>query len=189
MRTISRSGLAEQTINKSRFIALAAHCADERAVAQMLQKLAAEHAQAHHLAFACQLKTAEYGVVQRMHDAGEPSGTAGRPILQHIEGQRLINVCVGVVRYFGGIKLGTGGLVRAYGGTARLALEAARCISFVEMTELELEISYAQFDRFARDLANLGGVILDRDFAARVRVRASVPLGEATALRGRYQQY
>ncbi|MDP2247924.1 MAG: YigZ family protein, partial [Nitrosomonadales bacterium] len=91
MQTIQQSGLAEQTINKSRFIALAAHCATEKEVVQMLRKLALEHTHAHHLAFAYQLMTSS-GVVQRMNDAGEPSGTAGRPILQHIEGQKLVNV-------------------------------------------------------------------------------------------------
>lgn len=186
MQTIQQPGLAEQTINKSRFVAFAAHCANEREVVQMLRKLASEHPHAHHLAFAYQLKTPD-GLVQRMNDAGEPSGTAGRPILQHIEGQQLLNVCVGVIRYYGGINLGTGGLARAYGGTAKLALDAARFVPFVEMGEVRLEMDYASFDSFSRELEKLNGRILDKQFDANVRVLASVPAKDIAALQGKYQ--
>lgn len=186
MQTIQQPGLAEQTINKSRFVAFAAHCTNEREVVQMLRKLASEHPHAHHLAFAFQLKTPD-GLIQRMNDAGEPSGTAGRPILQHIEGQGLVNVCVGVIRYYGGINLGTGGLARAYGGTAKLALDAARCVPFVEMGEVRLEMDYASFDSFSRELEKLNGRILDKQFDANVRVLASVPAKDIEALQGKYQ--
>ncbi len=186
MQTIQQSGLAEQTLNKSRFVAFAAHCANEREVVQMLRKLASEHPHAHHLAFAFQLKTPD-GLVQRMNDAGEPSGTAGRPILQHIEGQKLLNVCVGVIRYYGGINLGTGGLARAYGGTAKLALDAARLVPFVEMGEVRLEMDYASFDSFSRELEKLNGRILDKQFDANVTVLASVPAKDIEALQGKYQ--
>jgi uncharacterized YigZ family protein len=186
MLTISKSGLAEQTINKSRFIALAFHCESEREIAQALRRLVTEHPQAHHLAFAYQLKTSG-GILQRMNDAGEPSGTAGRPILQHIEGQKLVNVCVGVIRYYGGINLGTGGLARAYGGTARLAIEAAELVPFVEMTDIQLVLEYSRLDLFNRDLAKAGGRLLDKSFDANVSVRASVPRDAAEDLLGRYQ--
>jgi putative IMPACT (imprinted ancient) family translation regulator len=125
---ITKAGFAEYTVNKSRFIAVAEYCADERAVGVCLRKLASQHQSAHHLAYAFRLKT-EQGIVQRFSDAGEPSGTAGKPILQFLEGRDLINICVGVIRYFGGINLGTGGLARAYGGTGRLAIEDATIAS------------------------------------------------------------
>ncbi len=85
MQRIVQPGQADQTINKSRFIALAAYCADERAIGTMLRGMATAHAHAHHLAYAFRVKTPQ-GIVQRFHDAGEPSGTAGMPILQHLEG-------------------------------------------------------------------------------------------------------
>lgn len=185
MQCIAKPGQAEQTINKSRFIALAQYCADERAISLALSRMAAAHSGAHHLAFAFRLKTAE-GIVQRFHDAGEPSGTAGKPILQYIEGRDLINICVGVIRYYGGINLGTGGLARAYGGTAKLALEAAQIADFVEMRKISLILDYAQFDAFCRELAKLGGTLIDKQFAERVRLTASLPEHEAAALMRRY---
>lgn len=187
MQTIQKSGLAEQTINKSRFVAFAAHCTSEREVALMLRKLASEHNHAHHLAFAYQLKTAD-GIIQRMNDAGEPSGTAGRPILQHIEGLKLINVCVGVIRYYGGINLGTGGLARAYGGTAKLAIDAATLTAFVEMSELALEMDYASFDEFSHVLGKLNGKIIEKSFEQHVRLRVSVPTKDKESLLARYQK-
>lgn len=185
MQSIAQSGLAEQTINKSRFVAAAAHCANEREVSAFLKSLAAEHPHAHHLAFAYQLKTTE-GIVQRLHDAGEPSGTAGRPIMQHIEGQKLINACVAVIRYYGGINLGTGGLARAYGSTARLAIEAAHLVLFVEMCEIRLVLEYAQLDGFTRELAKANGKLMDKKFEERVMVVASVPTKEAAGFQRRY---
>lgn len=186
MQCIAKPGQAEQTINKSRFIAFAENCIDERAVSLSLSRMAAAHSGAHHLAFAFRLKTVE-GIVQRFHDAGEPPGTAGKPILQCIEGRDLINVCVGVIRYYGGINLGTGGLARAYGGTAKLALDTAQIAAFVEMRNIHLVIDYAQFDAFCRDLAKLGGTLIDKQFAERVTLTASLPEHEAAALMGRYR--
>ncbi|HEX5539424.1 MAG TPA: YigZ family protein [Methylophilaceae bacterium] len=186
MQCIAKPGQAEQTINKSRFIAVAEYCGDERSVSLCLSRLASANHGAHHLAFAFRLQTA-HGIVQRFHDAGEPSGTAGKPILQFIEGRDLINICVGVVRYYGGINLGTGGLARAYGGTAKLALEAANITPFIEMREIGLVIDYAQFDACCRELVKLGGTLIDKQFGERVKVIVSLPADQAAAFIQRYQ--
>jgi uncharacterized YigZ family protein len=185
MQTISKSGQAEQTINKSRFIAVVRQCSKETEVVTFLRGLAQAHPQANHLAFAFQLKTSR-GIVQRMNDAGEPSGTAGRPILQHIEGRDLVNTCVGVIRYYGGINLGTGGLARAYGGTAKLAIDAARIIPFVEMQQLRFVLEYASLDPFTRELEGLNGKILDKQFAEQVEVVVLLPMDCVVEFRQRY---
>lgn len=186
MQTITNTGQAEQTISKSRFIAVAQQCTNETEVAIFLRGLTQQHTTANHLAFAYQLKNAQ-GIVQRMNDAGEPSGTAGRPILQHIEGQDLVNVCIGVIRYYGGIKLGTGGLARAYGGTAKLALDDARLIPFVEMQEITLTLDYRSLDQFIRELESLNGKIIDKQFAERVIVVAVLPVDCVAELQLRYE--
>ena len=185
MQRILNSGQAEQTINKSRFIAVAEYCDSEQAVTMCLRKLSSAHQSASHLAYAFRIKTPQ-GTIQRFSDAGEPSGTAGKPILQFIEGHDLINICVGVIRYYGGINLGTGGLARSYGGTARLAIEAARLIPFVEMCQIRLLLDYSRLDGFTRELANVNGQILDKQFGERVAVLASLPVSEAAAMQRRY---
>lgn len=185
MQTILQSGSAEQTINKSRFIAAAEHADDERSALQVIMRLAQRYRDASHIAFAFRIRT-QQGIIQRFNDAGEPSGTAGKPILQYLEGQDLINVCVAVVRYYGGINLGTGGLARAYGGTAKQAVEAAQCGPYVEMGQLHLRLDYANFDAFTRELARLNGEILQKQFAEHVDVVVKLPAGEAEGLRQRF---
>lgn len=152
-----------------------------------LTRLAQKYRDAGHLAFAFRLTTPQ-GIIQRFNDAGEPSGTAGKPILQYLEGHDLINVCVAVVRYYGGINLGTGGLARAYGGTAKLAVEAARLIPYVEMTRLHLRLDYASFDALSRELNRINGELLDKKFAEYVDVLVHIPATEAEALKQRFSK-
>ncbi|SNR70980.1 uncharacterized protein, YigZ family [Methylobacillus rhizosphaerae] len=185
MQIITQPGQAEQTINKSRFVASADYCADERAVALALRRLAGAHQSAHHLAYAFRIKTPQ-GIVQRFSDAGEPSGTAGKPVLQFLEGRDLINVCVGVIRYYGGINLGTGGLARAYGGTAKMALDAAQIGPFVEMQKIRIDLDYKQLDIFTREIARMNGEILDKTFGEFVTVIAAVPASEVPNLQQKY---
>ena len=187
MLIITTAGFAEQTVNKSRFVASAQYCDSERAVGLFLRSLAAQNPTAHHLAYAFRIKTPA-GIIPRFSDAGEPSGTAGKPILQMLEGRDLINICVGVIRYYGGINLGTGGLARAYGGTGRFALEACKTALFVEMQTIKLNLDYKQLDGFVRELAKLNGHLLTKDFGAYVVVTANVPAIEAPALMRKYQQ-
>lgn len=186
MQTISSQGLAEQTINKSRFIAAAARCDTEREVATLLRGLATNYSNASHLAYAYRVKTPN-GIVARFSDAGEPSGTAGKPVLQYLEGRDLVNACVAVIRYFGGVKLGTGGLARAYGSTAKLALDAASIAPYVAMQQIRLTLDYPRLESFTRDLTKAGGQLLDKQFGEKVTVTASLPAENAPALVARYR--
>jgi uncharacterized YigZ family protein len=183
--TIDRSGAAEQTINKSRFYAWVAHCETEQGVGIFLRAISKQHQNAHHLAYAFRVKTLE-GIIPRFSDAGEPSGTAGKPILQMLDGRDLINVCVGVIRYYGGINLGTGGLARAYGGTAKMALDAAEIVPFVEMQELKLTIQYHRMDELTRTLSKLNGKLLDKTFDHAVHVKVCLPATESNAFMSRF---
>ncbi len=188
MLTLTQAGFAEQTITKSRFVAMALHCADEREVAAALRAFAAQHPTAHHLAYAFRLKTAQ-GIVPRFSDAGEPSGTAGMPVLKLIEGRELINVCVAVIRYYGGINLGTGGLARAYGGTAKLALDAAKTRPFVEMQTIQLTINYKQMDAVSHALSKCNGSIVDKAFNEQVNLLILLPATEATHFINRFKPF
>lgn len=186
MQAILQTGFAEQTINKSRFIAMAVQCATEREVGAALRVFAAQHQSAHHLAYAFRIKT-EQGIVQRFSDAGEPSGTAGMPILKLIEGRELINVCVAVIRYYGGINLGTGGLARAYGGTAKMALDAAKTGDFIEMQTVAITIHYNQMDAVAKALSKCNGTILNKAFNEQVDLEICLPKTELVGFLNRFK--
>lgn len=186
MQTFSQFGQADQIINKSRFIARAMRCENERELALFLRQFASEHQTAGHLAYAFRMKTAE-GIVARFSDAGEPAGTAGKPIMQMLDGQNYVNCCVAVVRYYGGINLGTGGLVRAYGGTAKQAMEQAGSMPFVEMVQVKISTTYKRVDELTREVQKLHGEILDKQFGENVHFLLKVPLDAARQLHARFE--
>ena len=168
----------EEIVKKSRFIGLIYPCMSEVEVASYLNALHAEHSSANHIAFAYRIKT-EKGTVCRFHDAGEPSGTAGKPIYNYIEGHDLINVLCVVVRYFGGIKLGAGGLVRAYGNAAKQAIEVAEICEFIELATLQCILDYKQLQQFEYTLKKFSGKIISKDFAGQVKLLIQLPERQA----------
>ena len=172
---ITASALADYEIKKSHFIGAIMPCDNEREALQHLRQLAAEHANANHLAFAWRIRQDDGFINERCHDAGEPSGTAGRPILAPLEGNNIINAVVGVIRYFGGVKLGTGGLARAYGTAAKLAIENADVQLWVEHVSFELTIEYSQLQLLEYHLKKCNGHIVDQQFTDQVRVLINLP--------------
>lgn len=165
---------------------MAVQCSTEREVGAALRAFATQHQSAHHLAYAFRIKT-EQGVIQRFSDAGEPSGTAGMPVLKLIEGRDLINACVAVIRYYGGINLGTGGLARAYGGTAKMALDAAKTGDFVEMQTIAITIHYNQMDAVAKTLSKCNGTILNKAFNDQVDLEVRLPKEEVVSFLNRFK--
>lgn len=174
MQYVKSPILIEETIKKSSFIGLIYPCSSEAEAVEYLNALRKQHASANHIAFAYRIKT-DKGTVYRFHDAGEPSGTAGKPIFKYIEGHDLINVLCVVVRYFGGVKLGAGGLTRAYGNTAKLAIEAAEIVEYVELATLLFVLDYHQLQGFEYTLQKFSGVIINKDFAGQVKFLVQLP--------------
>jgi len=172
---ITTSAEADYEIKKSHFIGAIMPCNTEREALQHLRRLATEHANANHLAFAWRIRQDDGFINERCHDAGEPSGTAGRPILAPLEGSNIINAVVGVIRYFGGVKLGTGGLARAYGTAAKLAIEGAEIQPWVEHVSFELTLEYSQLQLLEYHLKKCKGQIVDQQFSDRVRVLINLP--------------
>jgi len=178
--------IIESEIKKSRFIGVAMHCDSEQSGLKQLRQLAAQHASANHLAFAWRIRAAEGFITERFFDAGEPSGTAGRPILSPLQGEDLINTVVAVIRYFGGVKLGTGGLTRAYGNAAKQAIDAAGKLPWVEMAQLSLKIDYSQLQMLEYQLKQIKGRIVDQQFTDRVSVVIELPAEHLVAIREQF---
>ena len=125
-RTVAAPAQDEFTEKKSRFIGFIAPVTTEQEAAEFVEEIRARHREARHHCYAYLLRQ---GNLSRFSDDGEPSGTAGRPILEVLQREELTDVCVVVVRYFGGILLGTGGLARAYPQVCNLAVAAAEILS------------------------------------------------------------
>jgi len=171
----------EDNIKKSRFIGMIFPCKDEQTVARHLKTLHAEYPDATHIVYAYRLKTPQ-GFVYRFHDAGEPSGTAGKPIFQHLEGKDLIDVLLVVVRYFGGIKLGAGGLTRAYGNAAKRVIDEADIEPFIAMTSVRLAVTYNQLQPLEYLLKKLDGRILEQQFAEQIKLVLELPAEQLPTL-------
>ncbi|MEE9099519.1 YigZ family protein [Pseudomonas nitroreducens] len=174
--TLAAPALYQEEIRKSRFHCVAAPIASE---AEALAFLAAHRdASAGHNCWAWKL-----GNQYRFSDDGEPGGTAGRPMLVAIEGQDMDRVVVMVSRWFGGIKLGTGGLARAYGGCAAKCLQDAPRVELVPSSRLAFECSFAEHALFKARLLALGAAIEDEAFGANgVQLTLNLPTAQVDAL-------
>ena len=131
---------AEYEIKKSIFIAHVKHVETEESAREFVQSIRKKNFDATHNCSAWIL--GELGNLQKSNDDGEPSGTAGNPILDTIKKHELTNTAVVVTRYFGGIKLGAGGLIRAYSHTATLGLDAAKIVQMTTFQQVELTLEY-----------------------------------------------
>ena len=147
--TLTHALTFEQEIKKSRFQALAAVVENEQQVKDFL-------AQNKDLSATHQCWAWKIGHTVRFNDDGEPSGTAGRPILATIEGNELTNVMVMVNRWYGGIKLGTGGLVRAYGGCAGQCLALAEKIELIEKIDIQFQCLFNEWAILQYELSQQG---------------------------------
>ena len=148
-----------EEIRKSRFVALAAPCPDAAAAQAFIDRHRERDASHNCWAFKC-------GQQYRFSDDGEPGGTAGRPILAAIEGQDCDNVVVLVIRWYGGIQLGTGGLARAYGGSAARCLQGGERVERVERVQARCHVSFAELARVRARLGDWQARLEREDFDA-----------------------
>lgn len=167
-----------EPVKGSRFMVDVAPASTEAQARALIDRVATRFPDASHHCWAWRLASP---VRERSSDDGEPSGSAGRPILSQLTGRDLVNVAVVVTRYFGGTKLGVGGLVRAYGGSAGAALDMMTFAVWRQLTEVSFQHDYALTDPIARAVADAGGALVHRDFGESVAVTVQLPVGELAA--------
>lgn len=149
-RTIKKDGIVEEDIKKSRFICHLKRVETEEEGRAYIAQIKKEHYKANHSCSA--MIIGEKGEIKRSSDDGEPSGTAGVPMLTVLEKQRLTNVVAVVTRYFGGIKLGAGGLIRAYAGSVANATKEIGLVEVKEQVGIQVDLTYPQYQTFANFL-------------------------------------
>ena len=172
-RTLRQSASDEFIINKSRFIGYAAPCETEAEALAFLQSIRTKHKDATHNCYAYII--GQNAGIMRYSDDGEPGGTAGMPVLQVLQREELYNVTCVVTRYFGGILLGAGGLVRAYTHGAKIAVDAAgRSIKRI-WTNVYLPCPYSWYERIRLEVAAFGGMIRETQFGADVELDLLLP--------------
>ena len=151
---------------------------EEEALAY-IKKMKSQYADARHNVWAYMMKGE---IIARYSDDGEPQGTAGVPVLDTIRKSGVTDAVVVVTRYFGGVLLGAGGLVRAYSHSAKLALEAAHIITYEQYDVLELDCTYSDYQRYLAELPRYGAVTDNTAFSDRVKIQFAVKENQTEAL-------
>jgi len=165
-RTIKEDGQVQEEIKKSRFICHAKRVYSEEEARDFITAIKKEHYKATHNCSAFII--GERSEIKRTSDDGEPSGTAGIPMLGVLENHNLTNVCMVVTRYFGGIKLGAGGLIRAYASSVALAVKEIGIIETKEQAGIAIQMSYAQYQEYSNFLKEHDLMELETNFTDQV---------------------
>lgn len=171
-KTIIGDAESEFTEKHSRFLGYARHTETEEEAVAFIEEIRSLNSDARHNIYAYVLNEDHRS---RFSDDGEPHGTAGKPALDIINGLELKDVTVVVTRYFGGILLGTGGLVRAYSKAVKDALEAAEMVMMVPGDVISARCDYNLYDRFDRILKDFNAEIINSEFTDTVNIEFSIP--------------
>jgi len=161
MVTVSSKTVYTTEVNRSKFIT---HFVPISEYEGLQSKLKAEHPKANHVVYALRYLNEFDQIVENSSDDGEPKGCAGTPALNVLRGQELINCAVLIVRYFGGIKLGTGGMARAYASAVKNVLKEARVVPYEKETIYMFSTNYNEVDKTLYRLKQLGLTNYERDF-------------------------
>lgn len=172
-KTLAGYGKEEIIIKKSRFIGYALPVETEAEASAFIEKIRKQHWDANHNCYAYQIGA--HDDIQKSNDDGEPAGTAGRPMLEVLKKEGLKNSLVVVTRYFGGVLLGSGGLIRAYGQTASAGLHAAGIVTRSLFQTVEIKIDYSWLGKVENETLLAGFFINNIEYVDKVTVFALVP--------------
>ena len=175
-RTVGMESSDEFVEKKSRFIGYVKPVATQDEAVAFINEIKSKHWDATHNVYAYVLRE---GQVRRYSDDGEPQGTAGIPVLDVLLKEDVTDCVVVATRYFGGTLLGTGGLVRAYSHTAKIALDAGGIVTMKLCAVLKVTCDYNFYGRLNSLIPEMGGAIDDTEFADNVTVTFEIPVGEA----------
>lgn len=178
-KTVKQYACDELVEKRSRFIGYAKPVYTEQEAVDFINTIKKDHWDARHNVYAYHLRD---GQIKRYSDDGEPQGTAGIPVLDVILKNNVVDVVVVVTRYFGGILLGTGGLVRAYSAAAKLALNSSEVITMELCAKCRLSCSYNQYGKVNTLIMQQKGYIDNSDFADNVIIDFHIPLDFAGGL-------
>jgi uncharacterized YigZ family protein len=180
-RTVARQGVHEVEINKSRFLCALAPAATEQEAQEFVQRVRKEHPTATHNCYAYVIGAD--GAVQKASDDGEPGGTAGVPMLQMLLRREVRYVVAVVTRYYGGVKLGAGGLIRAYGGAVGEALDAIGTVTRQRFRLATVTVDHQRAGKLENDLRATGRVVREVRYAEQVTIEVALPTADLDTFR------
>lgn len=180
-RTVARAGVHETEINRSRFICALAPAATEQDAQDFVARVRREHPTASHNCYAYVIGAD--ASVQKASDDGEPGGTAGVPMLQMLTRREMRYVVAVVTRYYGGVKLGAGGLIRAYGGAVGEALDALGTLTRQRFRIATVTVAHQRAGRLENELRATGRTVRDVRYAEAVSIEIGLPDAEVEEFR------
>ena len=188
-QTLARPASARLEIKKSEFIAYAYPVESREQAMFHVEQLRIKYPDARHHCWAYIIGDPDNTTSAGFDDDGEPNGTAGRPILNVLQHKAIGNVIIIVVRYFGGIKLGAGGLTRAYAGSAQAVVDEMRLTEYVPMTEVQIEADFAHESQVRYVVEDMGGKIGEVTYNKSVLLEVSLPASDIDTLKERLGMY
>ncbi|UOQ85160.1 YigZ family protein [Gracilibacillus salinarum] len=180
--TVKQEGIDEQSIQKSRFIGYVKRVESEEDAQQFIQSIKKKHADATHNCSAYMI--GEHDQIQKANDDGEPSGTAGVPILEVLKKRELKDTAIVITRYFGGIKLGAGGLIRAYASTTTLAINTTGIVERKRMKQFFLKVDYTLLGKLENELRQSDYLLEEIQYLDNVTFHVRVLIGEEDSFTG-----
>ncbi|MFV8127114.1 YigZ family protein [Streptomyces syringium] len=180
-RTVAREGVHEIEINKSRFLCALAPAANEEEAQAFIARVRKEHPTARHHCFAYVLGAD--GSVQKASDDGEPGGTAGVPMLQMLLRREVRYAVAVVTRYFGGVKLGAGGLIRAYGGAVGEALDTLGTVTRQRFRLATVTVDHQRAGKLENELRATGRAVREVTYGSGVRMEIGLPEADVASFR------
>ncbi|SDK21194.1 YigZ family protein [Streptomyces indicus] len=181
-RTVAHEGVHETEVNRSRFLCALAPAASEQEAQEFIARIRKEHPTATHNCWAYVIGAD--GGVQKASDDGEPGGTAGLPMLQMLTRRDMRYVVAVVTRYYGGVKLGAGGLIRAYGGAVGEALDALGTITKRRYRLATVTVDHQRAGKLQNDLRAAGHEVRDMQYGEAVTLEIGLPDAEVETFRG-----
>ncbi|WP_142505583.1 YigZ family protein [Melghirimyces algeriensis] len=178
--TVKEYKETEILIQKSRFITYVNRVESEKEAVRFIQNISRRHWDATHNCYAYQVMDGQ--IAQKSSDDGEPAGTAGRPILEVLKNRDLINTVIVVTRYFGGIKLGAGGLIRAYSQSASTGLDAAGILDWVLHRMIRITVNYSAMGKVEYELRSMNVDMEQPKFSDKVHFTVWVPDGKESTV-------
>ncbi len=177
-KTIKKLSSSEYVVSRSKFLGFALPANNTEEIQNLIRKYSSRFSDATHCCWAYKTGFPE-NPQEYYSDAGEPSGSAGRPILGIISHFELQNVIIIVIRYFGGVKLGIRGLIDAYATSARMAIEASEIIEKQQMEMFKLRLPYSLYDTIKHEIEIIGGKLINPVFESEINCEINVPKDKA----------
>ncbi|MBC8313499.1 MAG: YigZ family protein [Candidatus Cloacimonetes bacterium] len=176
-KTVSKSSWKKITIKNSRFFSKMFYLSKREKIKKILEQTEQNYKKPTHIVYAYRI-IENNNIIEFSTDSGEPTNSSGPPILKVINGKELLNICLVVVRYFGGTKLGVGGLIKAYTGSAQIAIKNSKFITKENCSKIYFNTNYEKLGNIIEKIKRANGKVKNIEYGKMIKISAEVPVAK-----------